>query len=66
MPKWARLNSTRDASLGERMGSVFENGYGDEGPMAKGCCMILFVLVVAPIYLIPASLLVWLVYWLAH
>lgn len=36
MPNWARLPSTRkDVSLGYRMGSAFENGYGDEGPLAK-------------------------------
>lgn len=50
MPNWARLPSTRkDVSLGYRMGSAFENGYGDEGPLAKflaigGCLgLILFV-----------------------
>lgn len=36
MPNWARLPSTRkDVSLGYRMGSAFENGSGDEGPLAK-------------------------------
>lgn len=36
MPNWARLPGTcKDVSLGYRMGSAFENGYGDEGPLAK-------------------------------
>lgn len=62
MPKWARLKTTRDASLGDRMGSVFENGYGDEGPVAKGCCMILFVGVVFVPFLVAGGLLGWLIY----
>lgn len=48
MPNWARLPSTRkDVSLGYRMGSAFENGYGDEGPLAKilaqGGCFALII-----------------------
>lgn len=36
MPVWMRLPSTsKTKSLGDRMGSAFENGYGDEGPLAK-------------------------------
>lgn len=36
MPNWARLPGTRkDVSLGYRMGSALENGYNDEGPLAK-------------------------------
>lgn len=54
-----RLKTTRDADLRDRMASVFENGYGDEGPVAKGCCMLmLFVpllVIVAPI----VALLLW-------
>ncbi|AXH66910.1 hypothetical protein SEA_STARPLATINUM_200 [Streptomyces phage StarPlatinum] len=37
MPKWMRLPGTdKEASLSDRVGSAFENGYGDEGPLAKG------------------------------
>lgn len=59
MPKWARLKTTRDASLVERMGSVFENGYGDEGPVAKGCCAVLFVGIVLGPFLLIAGLIGW-------
>lgn len=34
MPKWMRLPSTRDESLGYRMGSTLENGPADNGPLA--------------------------------
>jgi hypothetical protein len=47
MPKWARGKNTMDAPLLYRMGSAFENGFGNEGPLAifltRGCCLI-FVL----------------------
>jgi hypothetical protein len=58
MPNWARLKTTRNAPLGDRMASVFENGYGDEGPMAKGCCLFLFLGVMG-ILSIPAIALIW-------
>jgi hypothetical protein len=62
MPNWAKLNSTRNAPLRDRMASVFENGYGDEGPMAKGCCVFLFLGVLG-IMSLPAIVLI---IWLAH
>lgn len=66
MPKWARLKTTSDAPLGQRMGSLFENGYGDEGPMAKGCCAVLFVTFVFGPFLIAASLIAWFLWALFH
>lgn len=45
MPKWMRLPSTSSDPLSHRVGSAFENGYGDEGPLAKaivvGGCVFL-------------------------
>lgn len=60
MPKWARLSTTSDASLNDRMASVFEDGRGDEGPMAKGCC---FVLLIFPLLFVVGSI-VWFLMWL--
>lgn len=61
MPKWTRLPSTRNAPLRDRMASVFENGYGDEGPVAKGCCVFLFFGVLGIMSLPAIALFVWLV-----
>ncbi|AXH69682.1 hypothetical protein HWB79_gp129 [Streptomyces phage LukeCage] len=52
MPKWMRLPGTdKHNSLGYRVGSAFENGYGDEGPLAKGIvvggCVFLPLLIAA-------------------
>lgn len=58
MPKWARFKTTRDAPLRDRMASVFENGYGDEGPGAKIGCFFLFIGVLG-IMSIPAVALLW-------
>jgi hypothetical protein len=44
--KLPRLETTSNAALSDRMSSVFENGYGDEGPVAKGCCLLLAIGVV--------------------
>jgi hypothetical protein len=58
MLNWAKLPSTRNAPLSDRMASVFENGYGDEGPVAKGCCVFLFFGVLG-VMSIPAIALTW-------
>jgi hypothetical protein len=64
MPEWARMNSTRNAPLSDRMASAFENGYGDEGPLAKGlvygCCLIPAILIV------PAFIggICWFLWWI--
>ena len=58
MPNWAKLPSTRNAPLRDRMASVFENGYGDEGPVAKGCCVFLFFGVLG-VMSIPVIALIW-------
>ncbi|AYB70991.1 hypothetical protein SEA_YABOI_193 [Streptomyces phage Yaboi] len=55
MPNWMRLPNTRkDVSLGYRMGSAFENGYGDEGPLARGLvvggCVFLPLLIVIALF----------------
>jgi len=62
MPNWAKLNSTRNAPLRDRMGSAFENGYGDEGPLAKGlvygCCLIPAITIV-PAFFVGLGFLLW-------
>lgn len=60
MPKWARLKTTSNSDLRDRMASVVENGYGDEGPLAKGCCLsvLLFPLIVT------AGGIIWFLMWL--
>lgn len=54
MPKWTRLQKTRDADLVDRVASAFENGYGDEGPLAKGIvnvgCLFIFPLAVIAVF----------------
>jgi len=46
------------------MASVFENGYGDEGPVAKGCCLFLFLAVVVGPILVVAGIIFALVWYL--
>ncbi|AIW02647.1 hypothetical protein AXJ18_gp127 [Streptomyces phage Jay2Jay] len=63
MPKWMRLESTRDAPFSDRFWSAFENGYGDEGPLAKasligcmfGCLGVCLAIIGVPL----AFLLMW-------
>lgn len=58
MPNWARLPSTRkDQPLRDRMASALENGYGDEGPLAKvlaigGCFGCLGAITLGPIIVV--------------
>lgn len=60
MPKWARLSTTSDAPLNDRMTSVLENGRGDEGPLAKGCCLSIMIF---PLLFVVGSI-VWFLMWL--
>jgi len=59
MPKFMRRSTTRNAPLSDRMASVFENGYGDEGPVAKGCCLALMLLPLLFIVTPVVALLLW-------
>lgn len=63
MPKWARLSTTSDASLSDRMASSLENGFGGEGPLAhvlaRGGCFLLILVMSAVILGVPAGILWW-------
>jgi hypothetical protein len=65
MPNWARLPGTRkDVSLGYRMTSVLEDGYGDAGPLATvlavGGCFGAILIASAIIIGVPVGILWWL------
>ena len=60
MPRWARLKTTSDADLRDRMINVVENGYGDEGPLAKGCCLFIMMIPIGVIALLIMGGLLWL------
>lgn len=61
MPTWARLPKTsKTKSLGDRMSSALENGYGDEGPLAKflgigGCLSFVLVIFVGVLGIFGAA-----------
>ena len=64
MPKWARLSTTSDASLSDRMASSLENGFGGEGPLAhvlaRGGCFLLILVMSGVLIGGPIALLWWL------
>lgn len=69
MPKWARLSTTSDKPLRDRMADAIENGYGGEGPLAKvlaygGCfgAILLGFLFVMGIF----GGVGWFLWWLGH
>lgn len=71
MPKWMRLKTTSDAPLLDRMGSAVENGYGDEGPLARilgvgGCFGLVFLAFIFTIGIAatPFVVIAWLMGWI--
>lgn len=71
MPKWMRLKTTRDAPLLDRMGSALENGYSDEGPLARilgvgGCFGLVFLAFIFTIGIAvtPFVVIAWLMGWI--